>query len=307
MKIIALFTSTLLLMGSQVSLANEPSDAETAAEAEITAQQQEYQQWAQQFVNSLDYQQGEIRLPNGIATLNVPESFYYLSPEDTERVLVDAWGNPPGGETLGMLFPSDVTPLDDASWGVTIEYEEDGYVSDEDAGDIDYAELLEQMQEDTRSINPERVEAGYQPIELVGWAATPHYNQDSHKLYWAQELQFGNDPNHTLNYNIRVLGRQGVLVLNFIAGMHQLPEIKNNLDTVLGMAQFDDGHRYSDFDPEMDAVAAYGLGALVAGKVAAKTGFLAAALLFFKKFGVFLVAGLAALGGKLLKKKKKGE
>ncbi|MBW0148031.1 DUF2167 domain-containing protein [Marinobacter arenosus] len=304
MKIVALMTSVLLLSYSPLSLANETADAQTPTEAEITAQEQEYRQWAQEFVDSLNYQQGEISLPNGVATLNVPESFYYLSPEDTQRVLVEAWGNPPGGQTLGMLFPSDVTPLDDASWGVTIEYEEDGYVSDENASEIDYADLLEQMQEDTREVNPERVEAGYQPIELVGWAATPHYNEASHKLYWAQELQFGDDPYHTLNYNIRVLGRQGVLVLNFIAGMHQLPEIEANLDTVLDMAQFDDGHRYSDFDPEVDTVAAYGLGALVAGKAAAKAGFFAAALLFLKKFGVIILAGLAAIGGKLWKSRK---
>lgn len=307
MKIVLLLTSILLSISSQISLANEQSDAETAAKTEAMAQEQEYQQWAEQFVNSLDYQRGEIRLPNGVATLNVPEKFYYLSPEDTQRVLVEAWGNPPGGETLGMLFPSEFTPLDDASWGVTIEYEEDGYVSDENASDIDYDELLEQMQEDTRDVNPERVEAGYAPIDLVGWASAPHYNQASHKLYWAQELQFGEDPDHILNYNIRVLGRQGVLLLNFIADMNQLPEIEANLDTVLGMAQFNEGHRYSDFNPEMDTVAAYGLGALVAGKAAAKAGVFAGALLFLKKFGVFIIAGVVALGGKLFKKKKSGK
>ncbi|MFO7529423.1 MAG: DUF2167 domain-containing protein [Marinobacter sp.] len=307
MKVVALLTSVLLVMCSQISLANEPSDPETAAETEAMAPEKEYQKWAEEFVSSLNYQRGEIRLPNGVATLNVPESFYYLSPEDTQRVLVEAWGNPPGGETLGMLFPSEFTPLDDASWGVTIEYEEDGYVSDENAADIDYTELLEQMQEDTRDVNPERVEAGYEPIDLVGWAAAPHYNQASHKLYWAQELQFGDDPNHILNYNIRVLGRQGVLLLNFIADINQLSEIETNLDTVLGMAKFNEGHRYSDFDPEIDTVAAYGLGALVAGKAAAKAGIFAGALLFLKKFGVFIIAGVVALGGKLLKKKKSAE
>lgn len=307
MKAIVLFSSALLMTCSQWVLANEPSEAEVAAEAKKLDQQQEYQQWAQHFVNSLDYQQGKISLPNGVATLNVPDSFYYLSPEDSERVLVEAWGNPPGEETLGMLFPAGYTPLDDESWGVTIQYEAEGYVSDDDAADIDYAELLEQMQEDTRSSNPARIEAGYQPVELLGWAATPHYNQQSHKLYWAQELQFGDTQVNTLNYNIRALGRQGVLVLNFIAGMHQLPEIESNLDTVLGMAEFDEGHRYSDFDPEVDTVAAYGLGALVAGKVVAKTGFFAAALLFLKKFGVIIVAGVVGLLGKLFKRKNTGQ
>ena len=53
----------------------------------------------------------------------------------------------------------------------------------------------------------------------------------------------------------------------------------------------------------MDKVAAYGLGALVAGKVLAKTGLIAAAIIFLKKFGVFIVLGLGALVGRLFKKK----
>jgi uncharacterized membrane-anchored protein len=106
-----------------------------------------------------------------------------------------------------------------------------------------------------------------------------------------------------LNYNIRVLGRKGVLILNFIAGMSQKEIIDSKLDTVLSMAEFDQGSRYEDFDPDIDTVAAYGLGALVAGKVAVKTGLLAAALLFLKKFGVIVVAGVAGVFGKIFKRK----
>ena len=41
----------------------------------------------------------------------------------------------------------------------------------------------------------------------------------------------------------------------------------------------------------MDKVAAYGIGGLVAGKVMAKAGLFAAALIFLKKFGVLIVRG----------------
>lgn len=302
MKALILFSMALLLTFWQVSQAKTPSE-DMPSEKELMGQEQAYQQWAKEFVRSLNHQTGVISLPNGIATLTVPEDFYYLSPEDTERVLVDAWGNPPGTATLGMLFPAHVTPLDDESWGVTIEYEQDGYVSDDDANDIDYNDLLEQMQEDTRDANTDRVKAGYPAVELIGWAAAPHYDEASHKLYWAKEVKFGEDPSHTLNYNIRALGRQGVLVMNFIASMDQLHEIETNLNTVLNMAEFDEGHRYADFNPDIDQVAAYGLGALVAGKVVAKTGILAAVLLFLKKFGVFIVVGIVAFGRKLFGKK----
>jgi len=296
MKYIGMIFSLVALLASQTAWCEEDS---------LTPGQQQYLAAAKQLWASVDRQKGEITLPNGIATLKVPENFEYIGPQDAEKVLVDLWGNPPGAgsETLGMLFPAGLAPYDGDSWGVTIEYEEDGYVSDEDADKFDYDELLTQMQDDTRQTSTERVKQGYEPIELVGWAAPPFYDKQAHKLHWAKEIQFGDEPVHTLNYNIRVLGRKGVLVLNFIAGMDQKPMIDSNIDTVLSMAEFNQGSRYEDFTPGIDKVAAYGLGALVAGKVVAKTGLLAAALLFLKKFAAIILVGVGALFGKVFKGK----
>jgi len=292
-------------------------DQETQPEASTTAEQGAtaeeamseealYLAATKQIWDAMDRQQGDIKLPNGIATLHVPDDFYYLSPSDTETVLVDGWGNPPGAgaDTLGMLFPASMTPFDSGAWGVTIEYEEDGNVSDEDADSIDYDELLTDMQSSTREASEERVAQGYEAIELIGWASKPYYDKASHKLYWAKEIRFGEDPDHTLNYNIRVLGREGVLVLNFIAGMEQKELIDANLDSVLAMAEFNQGSRYEDFNPSLDKVAAYGIGALVAGKVAAKAGLFAAALIFLKKFGIFIVVGVGVLLKKLFRRKE---
>ncbi|WP_232846576.1 DUF2167 domain-containing protein [Amphritea pacifica] len=296
MKKIGIFLITLCLL---ISL---PLRAE---EQQLTPEQQQYILEARNLLDSLNHQTGKVALPNGVASLDVPDSFYYLSPEDSEKVLVDVWGNLPGtgSETLGMLLPSDTTPYDDNSWGVTIEYEEDGYVSDENADDLDYNELLEQMKKDAQEASKQRVAEGYEPIELIGWASPPYYDKTSNKLYWAKEIKFGSQELHTLNYNIRVLGRKGVLVLNFIAGMDQKSLIDSNLQTVLNMTEFNQGSRYEDFDPSIDKVAAYGIGALVAGKVIAKTGLIAAALIFLKKFGVLFIIGIGALFRKIFKKK----
>lgn len=277
-----------------------------AEDGEFTPEQLDYLKQAKALWDSLDRRQGEIKLPNDIATLDVPENFYYLGPADAEKVLVEVWGNPPGaGESvLGMLFPAEATPFDESTWGVTIEYEEDGHVSDNDADEIDYDELLAQMQDSTRKSNKERLSNGYQAIELVGWAAKPFYDKSSHKLHWAKELKFGDDEINTLNYNIRVLGRQGVLVLNFIAGMDQKELIDSKLDSVLALANFNEGQQYGDFNPDIDKIAAYGIGALVAGKVLAKTGILVAALLFLKKFGVFILVGLGVMFRNLFLRKR---
>src|SRR5207247_2241570 len=113
-------------------------------------------------------------------------------------------------------------------------------------------------------------------------------------LYWAKELAFG-DSEHTLNYNIRILGRRGVLVLNAVADMKQLASIRRETRALLPAVEFEQGHRYSDFLPGKDRAAAYGITGLIVGATAAKAGFFKAfwvALLAFKKF---LVVGLAAL------------
>ena len=268
-------------------------------EYELTPEQQQLLEQMQKVIEALNPRTGEITLGDNLAVLNVPEDFYFLNADDAATVLVDLWGNPPDQDVLGMLFPAESSPLDFDAWAVTIDYVEDGHVSDSDAADIDYDELLEDMQSDIRSANDDRIDAGYQPIELLGWAEPPHYDSYSKKLYWAMELRFGDDPETTLNYEIRNLGRKGILNMTFVAGTSQLAEINDKRETVLAMAEFVEGNRYTDFDSNIDEVAAYGIGALVAGKVAAKAGLFGAFILIVKKFGIFLVLGLAAFGRKI--------
>ena len=270
-----------------------------AQEYELSAEEQAYLVEMQKIMETLNPQTGDISVGGDLVTLTVPEDFYFLDAGDAETVLVDMWGNPPGQEVLGMLFPATFTPLDYESWAVTIEYTNDGHVSDDDVADIDYGELLEEMQDDARATNPDRIDEGYEPIEIVGWAEPPHYVASSRKLYWAKEIQFGDAEETTLNYEIRALGRTGVLSMTFIAPTSQLEAINQNREAVLAMAEFNPGRRYEDFDSSIDKVAAYGVGALVAGKVAAKTGVLAGLFLVLKKVGVFILIGLGALGRKL--------
>ncbi len=251
---------------------------------------------AQKFVESLDYKDGTIALGTGGVQLNVPRGFYFLSAEHARRVIVDAWNNPPtvAEKVLGMIMPSDKTPLDD-SWGAVITFDEDGYVSDQDAAGIDYNALLKEMQEGTAQASEERVKLGFASIRLVGWASPPFYDRAAHKLHWAKELAFGDSPKHTVNYDVRALGRRGVLKINFVAGMDQLAEIKNVIPAVMAMPQFEEGSRYQDYVPGADKVAAYGIGGLIAGKLLAKAGIFAIALAFLKKGWILVVLALAGL------------
>lgn len=249
---------------------------------------------------------GKVELSAGNVVINVPDGFVYLGPDDAEIILTDFWGNSPTSEkkTLGMLFPQGKTPLDDNAWAVTLDYSDDGYVSDEDADSIDYSSLLDEMKADAVTESEDRLDQGYEAIELVGWAEPPHYDKATHTLYWAKEVAFGDDAEHSLNYNIRVLGRQGVLVMNFVASMHQLPDIRANLQPVLAMASFKDGYRYEQFDPDNDKKSDYSLGGLISGKVLVEVGLIAAALLLLKKFGVLVLLPLWLMARKKLNRNK---
>lgn len=251
-------------------------------------------QKTQQFVEGLDYKDGVNPLTVGGVQLNIPKGFYYLSADHARRVVVDAWGNPPatGENILGMILPSSKSPIED-TWGAIITFDEDGYVSDEDAAKIDYSDLLKEMQTAIAQDSEERVKQGFGSIRLVGWASPPYYDPATHKLHWAKELEFDASPQHTLNYDVRALGRKGVLKMNFVAGMQQLTEIKSVIPAVMGMPEFVVGSRYEDYVPGTDKVAAYGLGALIAGKLASKAGLLVLALAFLKKGWILIVLAIA--------------
>ena len=291
-----LLTALLCLTLSGLTAA-APAE-EKAAAPEMTAEQ---------FLAQLHLQRGKITLPGGIATLDLPANFRYLSPTDAERVLVDAWGNPPGMVSLGMIVPAKTSVLERDSWGVIVTYEKEGHIKDDDADSIKYDELLKDMQASVLDNNAERKKQGYPGIHLMGWAEKPSYAKDTHKLYWAKDLMVDGGE-HSLNYNVRVLGREGVLNLNAIASMQQIEAIKKEMQQVTAFTEFTEGNRYTDFDSKTDKVAEYGLAALVAGGVASKLGLfgkLLALLLAFKKVLLLAVVGGGAAIVKFFTGKRK--
>ena len=255
------------------------------------------QQKAEQLLASLKPQHGTVKLPNDIATLQLSDDFYYLSPSDADHLITEGWGNPPGFKTLGMILPQKINPLGRNGWGVVVTYNDDGHVSDADAAKIDYTELLQKMQASQDAANEQRQKDGYPPLHLLGWAEPPYYDAATHKMYWAKELKSDNHQASSLNYSIRVLGRKGVLELNAVAGMSDLATIKQEMPKVLAFTNFNDGNKYGDFNASTDKVAAYGLAALVAGGIAAKAGLFAKLGLLLLAAKKFIIIGLVAVVG----------
>lgn len=215
-------------------------------------------------------------------------------------MLTEGWGNPPEavGSVLGMVFPKGRTFLDD-SWGAVVTYQPTGYVSDDDAKTVDYDEMVKTQQDSEAELNAERAKAGYPAQHLVGWAQPPAYDPGQHSLIWARRISIAGEPEDTLNYDVRMLGRHGVLSMNMVTTVSHLDETRAAAAAIGKAAAFDTGARYADYNPGMDKKAEFGIGGLVAAGVgiaaAKKLGLLGAILLFGKKFLVLILAGGAAV------------
>lgn len=272
--------------------------AAQAPDAPTLAQKAEMQRLTT-LEHSLHPQTGVIPITGADVTLTLGQDYYFLSAAEAKKVIVDGWGNPPenGEGVLGMIFPAGKTFLDD-TWGAVITFTGDGYVSDEDASKIDYAKLLEDLRKSEAEENRSRQAAGYPGIHIAGWAQQPSYDPVKHNLIWARELTFTDTPVRTLNYDVRVLGRRGVLSMNIIAGMRDLPTVGPEAAKLMATASFNPGATYADYKPGSDQKAAYGVAGLIAGgavlAVAKKAGLIGIVLLVLKKGAVFLIA---AFGG----------
>lgn len=247
--------------------------------------------------NALKWETSTVTIAHGVAKVKLSNGFKFLNAEQSKYVLHDLWGNPPREDILGMIFPASGGPYADSSFAFIVTYEEDGFVKDDDADKINYDDMLAEMKKGEVDVNKERAKAGYESINVIGWAAKPFYDKTNKVLHWAKEFRFGKAEGNTLNYEVRVLGRKGVLSLNAIATMTELPLVKANIDEVLKMPEFTEGNKYSDFNSSTDKVAEYGIGALVAGGILAKTGVLAVIGKFFLAAWKFIAIGAVAAFG----------
>jgi len=117
-----------VLLPFGVNAQSEPSIEETTLEEEMTAEEAEFIAWAEEIMQRIEGQSGEVQIPNARVTLNVPEAYLFLDAKSARVVLEEAWGNPPDESVLGMLMDADSTPFDGNAWGAVFTYVEDVYL-----------------------------------------------------------------------------------------------------------------------------------------------------------------------------------
>jgi uncharacterized membrane-anchored protein len=308
MRPIAILFSSLLTIGSLLAQEGkappppQPGDPGTAERPQDPDQAEKPVKLKEQLAK-FHPKEGTVEV-GSMARVKLPAGWLFLSGADGHGFLT-ALGNDPGPSVLGVALPPD---FDTSHTFAVYSYVGEGHVDDSETPDYDA--LLADMKESTAEQSKARQKVGRGKVELLGWAEPPHYDKTQHKLYWAEKLKFGDTDGLTLNYNVRVLGRAGHLVVNGVGDVDQLRLVDQRNQELLAVTEFVEGQRYENFDPKYDKLAEYGIGGLIAGGIALKLG-------LFAKLGVLLkvaikpiIIGVVLIGGFLarmlgMKKKQK--
>lgn len=235
--------------------------------------------------NRLPWKQGPTKIDLGHdLDLDLPEPYVFLGMPEAGR-LMEKLGNLHNESLLGVVASKN----DDADWFVTVRYEDEGFIKDDE--EIKSDEILEAIREGTEESNKERVARGFKELHVDGWAEAPRYEKAVHHLVWA--LNARSVDGVSVNFNTRVLGRRGYVAVNLVTDPEKLAGNKPVAAALLAATSFRSGARYQDFNEKTDKVAEYGLIGLVLGGAGigaaklVKVGLLA-------KFGKVIIAALIA-------------
>ena len=213
------------------------------------------------------------------AQVDVPIGYVFAGAADT-KTLMEVTQNPVSGDEVGFLAPSE----DD--WFVVFEYDDMGYIKDDEKDALDADAMLKSIREATAASNKEREKRGWPTMAITGWEQPPHYDEATHNLEWAIKGESEGIP--VINYNTRILGRGGVMSVTLVADPEQMPTTLPTFKQLLAAFDYKEGQRYAEYR-EGDKLAKYGLSALVVGggaAAAAKAG-------VFRWLWKVLVAGAA--------------
>jgi uncharacterized membrane-anchored protein len=222
------------------------------------------------------------------AQLEVPPGFRFLDAKDASKLLVMA-GNRSNGRELGLVENIE------GGWWVIFEFDEVGYVKDDEKDKLDADKLLASIRKGNEAGNEYRKEQGQPPISIVGWHVKPNFNDQTKNLEWS--ILGESRGRQFVNYNVRVLGRHGVTEVTLVDDVESVDKSLPGFREMLKQFNYKSGESYAEFK-QGDKIAQYGLGALVLGGAAAvgyKLGFFATILAFFKKFAKIVIFGLIAV------------
>ncbi len=236
----------------------------------------------------IDWQDGPtVGQLGDLAEIKVPQGYRFAGKQGAQKFMELAQ-NPTSGRELGILVPD--TRNEEDFWFIIFEFDEIGYVRDDEKDKLDANSILESFREGTAAANEVRKERGWPTMEVLGWQRAPFYDPQTNNLTWALRGRSSDSPSESINYSVRLLGRRGAMSVDLVMGPQQTAAVVPQFEGLISGFSYQSGHSYAEFKAG-DKVAAYGLTALIAGgagAVALKTGLL-------QKFWKLIVAAVVAL------------
>jgi uncharacterized membrane-anchored protein len=237
---------------------------------------------------AIDWQKGPLKASlGGFADIDIPAGFLFTDRKGTQKLL-ELTQNIPNGKEVGAIIPV-TRGGDEKIWFVIFEFNEVGFVKDDEKGKIDADGLLKSIREGTEESNEVRKEKGWPAFHVLDWQSPPFYDQGTNNLTWA--IRGRDDKGETsVNHSVRILGRRGTMNVDLVLSPGEYATVVPAFNQLINTFQFQQGNRYADF-VKGDKVAEYGLTALIAGgagALAVKTGLLL-------KMWKFLLAAILAL------------
>ncbi len=238
-----------------------------------------------------------------IASLDVPDGCRFTGSKGAKKFM-ELTENPYNGSEVGALLCETATPGNPAetqTWFVIFEFDESGYVKDEEKTTLDADAILATLREGQAEGNKERRRRGWDELTLDGWVRAPYYDEETNNLTWSVSVSATGDT--SVNHSVRLLGRRGVLKADLVTDPAGFASALPTFDGVVFSTIFVPGQKYSEWQ-NGDKVAAYGLTALVAGGAgvaAAKLGLFGKLWKVIVGSAKLLIVGLIAVGAWLKK------
>ena len=227
----------------------------------------------------------------GYASIKVPKGHLFTGRDGAPKFL-ELSHNPPDPTTVGILINVE----GDDGWVVFFNYADIGHVPDDEKGKIDAAEILANLKEGTEASNIERRKRGWEEMHITDWIIPPGYEADTNRLAWGVGLSRAGGTGS--NYDVRLLGRTGVMSATLSCKPEAMTSLVTTLKTLLAGFEYNAGNKYGEWRAG-DKVAAYGLTGLITGAAAvaaAKSGLLAKIGVALAKMGKAIIIGIAVIG-----------
>lgn len=186
--------------------------------------------------NGIVTQSGSFSISEAPVEFNLPNGFVYLDANTTKSIL-GYWGNDTSTlqDVIGMIIPESTPSVQDIDRAWIMSYRNVGHVQDNKAGNMGFKWILDGL----------RYSDNYKNAQ-VGWAWTPKYDTQHHRL--SLPLMYVEGTDTTLNHRQIMFGNEGIVQMDPIIPLSDLQWLYDNDDLINDAVGFTQGSRYEDFD-----------------------------------------------------------